>query len=367
VDFGLGLMGYPGCWDDAAFAEQHGFSTAGFVDSPLLAIDPFVCMALAARTTSTMRLGTLLTVPGLRLATTTASALAGINAVAPGRVFFGAGTGFTGRLCFGLQPLAASKLGAYASAVRDLLAGEEVVERIGDVERRVRLKHSESLRVDAADAIPVYIAADGPKALTIVGEVGDGLITTLQYASGAQDRPAVFANGLAMAGAAAAEQGRSFDDVYTIYSNAVCILEQGESAASPRALAMTGPITATLFHAAACVPGLGEQLPPPFRDGIELYEKEVLSRFDGPRELLYQEIHEGHLTHLLDGEAAVLTEEMIRALTLTGTADEIADQLRGLERAGVKNVSFWVPPRHMRETIVAIEQQIMPLMTPATT
>ena len=36
VDFGLGLMGYEGSWDDARFAEEHGFSTVGFVDSPLL-------------------------------------------------------------------------------------------------------------------------------------------------------------------------------------------------------------------------------------------------------------------------------------------------------------------------------------------
>ena len=36
MDFGVGLMGYHGCWDDAAFAEDHGFSSAGFVDSPLL-------------------------------------------------------------------------------------------------------------------------------------------------------------------------------------------------------------------------------------------------------------------------------------------------------------------------------------------
>ena len=41
-------MGYHGCWDDVAFAEEHGFATAGFVDSPLLAGDPFVCMTLAA-------------------------------------------------------------------------------------------------------------------------------------------------------------------------------------------------------------------------------------------------------------------------------------------------------------------------------
>ena len=34
LELGLGVMGYHGCWDDVAFAEGHGFATAGFVDSP---------------------------------------------------------------------------------------------------------------------------------------------------------------------------------------------------------------------------------------------------------------------------------------------------------------------------------------------
>lgn len=42
MDFGLVSMGYHGRWDDVAFAEQHGFPTAGFVDSPLVAGDPYV-------------------------------------------------------------------------------------------------------------------------------------------------------------------------------------------------------------------------------------------------------------------------------------------------------------------------------------
>ncbi len=59
MQFGLGLMGYHGCWDDAAFAEAHGFASAGFVDSPLLGGETFACMALAASATTTLRLGSL--------------------------------------------------------------------------------------------------------------------------------------------------------------------------------------------------------------------------------------------------------------------------------------------------------------------
>ena len=63
MDFGLGLLGYHGCWDDAAFAEEHGFSTAGFVDSPLIGGDPYVCLGLAAARTERIRLGRSLRSP----------------------------------------------------------------------------------------------------------------------------------------------------------------------------------------------------------------------------------------------------------------------------------------------------------------
>src|SRR5207244_10761583 len=110
MDFGVGLMNYPGCWDDVVFAEQHGFNVAGFVESPILAADPYACMAVSAKLTKTIRLGACLTVPGLRSVPSTAAALATVNSIAPGRVWAGAGTGHTGRECLGLGPLAAWRL-----------------------------------------------------------------------------------------------------------------------------------------------------------------------------------------------------------------------------------------------------------------
>jgi hypothetical protein len=75
---------------------------------------------------------------------------------------------------------------------------------------------------------------------------------------------------------------------------------------------------------------------------------------------LYQEVHAGHLSHLLDGEAAVLTDEIVRMTTLIGTAEEISTQLAALEVAGLRNVSFWIPPHLTRSVILDIENAIMP-------
>ncbi len=359
MDFGLGLMGYNGCWDDAAFAEEHGFSTAGFVDSPLLGGDPFVCLGLAAQATSRLRIGTFLTIPGNRNAAVVASAIGTVNMLAPGRSFLGIGTGYTGRATFGLGPVAAWKLRDFARDCRELLAGEEATHRAGTAERQIRFRHKEDLYLDGED-IPIYVGADGPKALEAAGQSGDGLVITLQYANTMVNAPEVFAGSLASAKEAATAAGREWDDVYTMWSIVPCILEEGESAASDRVLERVGAAAMMAYHSYACNPAIGEHLPPPLRERLEIYDKEVISRFDVPPELVYQEAHAGHLSHMLDGEAKVLTEDLVRMTTLTGTPDEITGQLRKMEAVGLKNVSFWFPPHLTRESILEFEEKIIP-------
>jgi|HubBroStandDraft_6_1064221.scaffolds.fasta_scaffold107494_2 5,10-methylenetetrahydromethanopterin reductase len=362
MDYGLGLLNYYGCWDDVAFAEQHGFATAGFVDSPLLAGDPFVCLGLAAQATSSIRIGPFLAIPSLRGAPTTASAVATVNRLAPGRTFLAIGTGYTARDTFGLRALAGWRVRDYARECRGLLEGAEVLHRAGDAERPVRFRHTKGLSTDTDHPIPIYIAADGPKALRAAGEAGDGLILTLKNSSVMDNAPAVCAAAIAAARAAAEDDGRTFNDAYIVCSSVICILEPGESAAAPRVLEHVGAAAMMAFHSYACHPEIGEHLPPPMRERLEIYEKEVLSRLPVSRDRLYQEVHSGHLSHMLDGEAAVLTDELVRMTTLTGTAQEIAAQLAALEAAGLNNVSFWIPPHLTRKVIVEVEGQIMPLV-----
>ncbi|HEY1777083.1 MAG TPA: LLM class flavin-dependent oxidoreductase [Solirubrobacteraceae bacterium] len=362
MDYGLGLLNYHGCWDDVAFAEEHGFATAGFVDSPMLTGDPFVCLGLAAERTSSIRLGPFLAIPSLRGAPTAASAVATVNRLAPGRAFLAVGTGYTARDTFGLHALAAWRVRDYAREVRGLLGGEEVIHRAGETERAIRFRHTPGLATDLDHHIPIYIAGDGPKALGAAGEAGEGLILTLKNANVMDNAPAVCAAAIATARTAAKADGRSFDGAYIVCSSVICILEPGESAVSPRALEHVGAAAMMAFHSYACQPEIGEYLPPRMRERLEIYEKEVLSRLPVSRDRLYQEVHSGHLSHMLDGEAAVLTDELVRMTSFVGTAAEIAAQLAALEAAGLNNISFWIPPHLTRQVVLEVEEQIMPLV-----
>ena len=366
MDFGIAFMNHPGCWEDAAFAEEHGFTSAGFVDSPLLAGDPFVAMALTARATSTMRLGSFLNVPSMRAAPATAAAISSINLLAPGRVFFGTGTGDTGRRTLGRKPVKLAQVREYVCEVRGLLAGNDVLHRDEGQDVLIRTTNPDHIRNNSEYPVPIYLAADGPLGLTITGETADGWITTLHQGRAVStmgNAPEVFEELLRTVRESAAENGRTFDNAHTLWSTAVCVLQPGESAISPRALSQVGPIAMFAFHSYACKPEIGQFLPPPIRERLDVYEKEVLARLGIPRERFYQAVYAGHLSHLLDGEAAVLTEEIVRMISLTGTADEIAEQLGRLEAAGLGNVMLNMPPGSVRDVVLDVSKHVMPLMT----
>jgi alkanesulfonate monooxygenase SsuD/methylene tetrahydromethanopterin reductase-like flavin-dependent oxidoreductase (luciferase family) len=362
LEFGLGVMGYHGCWDDVAFAERCGFATAGFVDSPLLGGETFACMALAAAATERIRLGTFLAVPSNRDAATTAQGAATVNRLAPGRVFVGLGTGYTSRNTFGLPPLSAARLADYARACRELLDGGFASHREGSLATRVAFAQREREYIDLAGPIPVYVAADGPKALRAAGETGDGWITTLRDADVMGDAAERFAAAFAAVRAAARAAGRDLDEAYTMWSNTLCVLAPGERPTSPRALARVGAYAMMPFHSWADDPSIGAHLPAAVADRLELYEREVLARFPGGADHRHSYTHRGHLSHLQPGEERVLSDEIVRMTTLTGSAGEIAERLAALAGAGLRNLSIWAPPPYTREAVLEVRDQIMPLL-----
>jgi alkanesulfonate monooxygenase SsuD/methylene tetrahydromethanopterin reductase-like flavin-dependent oxidoreductase (luciferase family) len=319
-------------------------------------------MALTAERTSRLRIGPMLAIPSNRNAATCVTAVASITRLARGRTFLGLGTGFTGRAVFGLRPLTAERLARYAQDCRDLLDGREVTYEEGSQTRAIKLTHGTDNYVDT-NGIPVYVAGDGPKALRAAGAHGDGWITTLQYSHFMNSSPKLLADMRLVVQEAAAEAGRAMEDPYVMCSAGFCVLEKGESPTSQRALEHIGAYAMMPFHAYADNPSIADHLPPPIRDRLDIYEREVLSRLSVTRDRRYQQVHRGHLSHLLDGEAAVLTDEIVRMTTLTGTAEEIVALLHQLESAGLKNIVLNPPPHLVRETVRMYSDKIAPLLS----
>src|SRR6201995_6068347 len=92
----------------------------------MLCADCFVAMGAAAVKTSRIRLGTGVLIPPNRIAPVTAHGFASLNQLAPGRIDFGVGTGFTGRRTMGMGAMKQSDMEDYIRVVMALLAAEAV-------------------------------------------------------------------------------------------------------------------------------------------------------------------------------------------------------------------------------------------------
>ena len=126
MDFGIALATTTESWRAVKRAEALGFKYAWFYDTQLLNPDVFVGMALAARETKKIRLGTGVLIPSNRLSPVAANGLATLAKLAPGRIDFGVGTGFTGRRTMGQRAIKLAEFERYVAEVQGLLRGETV-------------------------------------------------------------------------------------------------------------------------------------------------------------------------------------------------------------------------------------------------
>ena len=90
MDLALSLPTKARSWEVVKRAEELGYTHAWFYDTQLLNAEVFVAMGAAAMKTSRIKLCAGVLIPSNRIAPVAASALASLNALAPGRVVFGA-------------------------------------------------------------------------------------------------------------------------------------------------------------------------------------------------------------------------------------------------------------------------------------
>src|SRR5579875_1859416 len=138
MDFGIGIATSHDSWRLAERAEALGFTHAWFFDTQMITADCFVAMGAAALKTSRIRLGTGVLVPSNRIAPVTANAFATLNGMAPGRIDFGVGTGFSARRAMGLGAIKLSDFEEYIRVVYALLAGDIVETEIEGRRRKIK-------------------------------------------------------------------------------------------------------------------------------------------------------------------------------------------------------------------------------------
>jgi probable F420-dependent oxidoreductase len=172
MDFGVVFQCDPPARDVVALAqkaEAAGFSHVWTFDSHVLWQEPFVIYSQILAATERVIVGPMVTNPSTRDWTVTASLFATLNEMYGNRTICGIGRGDSAVRVLGLTPTTLGELRECVQVVRDLANG-----------RQVRLRDRDLQFLWAADSrLEVWVAAYGPKALALTGEVGDGYILQL--------------------------------------------------------------------------------------------------------------------------------------------------------------------------------------------
>ena len=158
MEFGIALATAADSWKTVKRAEELGFSHAWFYDTQMLCADCFVAMGAAAVQTSRIRLGTGVLIPTNRIAPVTANAFASLNRLAPGRIDFGVGTGFTGRRTMGLGAMKQSDMEEYIRVVMALLDGETPEFEIEGKRRKITFLNPELDLINLRDEVKLHIS-----------------------------------------------------------------------------------------------------------------------------------------------------------------------------------------------------------------
>ena len=327
MDFGVAFASSTESWRAVKRAEVLGFKHAWFYDTQLLNPDVFVCMALAARETKRIRLGTGVLIPSNRISPVAANGLATLNKLAPGRIDFGVGTGFTGRRTMGQRAIKLGEFERYIAEVQALLRGETVEALLEGERKKIRFLNPDFGLINLRAKIPLHISAFGPKARALVAKFSAGW----QFFTGAVG-PAVGA--LADMQKTWADSGRA-EKLYSTCYTLGCVLRPGESPTSKRALAQAGPMAAVFFHDLVERGTLGElvgAMPPWLAAAVEQYRK-IYEQYE-PADARWLSVHRGHLMFVRPEEKPFLTREMMEAFTFTGTPDVLRGRIEELRDAG---------------------------------
>jgi 5,10-methylenetetrahydromethanopterin reductase len=340
MDFGIAVATAADSWKVVQRAEELGFSHAWFYDTQMLSADCFVAMGAAAVNTKKIRLGTGVLVPSNRIAPVAANALATLNQLAPGRIDFGVGTGFTARRAMGFGAMKVADMETYIAQVYALLRRETVDFEMEGQKTKIRFLNPELPLFNTKDPIALHLSAFGPRTRDLTAKLKAGWIDFVSnVAHGVKE--------VTDMREAWTKAGHAVGDLKATAFALGCVLQDGEPADSERAMAQAGPRAAVMLHRAADEAMMGFKpgttaMPARQRPEIEGY-LEVAKGFE-PKDAPYLNNHRGHLMFVKPEERKFVTADLIKMTSWTATESELKQRIGTLRDAGYTQFTIQIVP-----------------------
>lgn len=338
MDYGVAVATTTDSWKVVKRAEELGFTHAWFYDTQLLNPDVFMAMTQAAMVTSRIRLGTGVLIPSNRIEPVAANCLATLNKLAPGRVDFGVGTGFTARRTMGLDAVRQKRFREYIERVQALLRGETIEWDFEGEQRKIAFLNPDYgfITLDTPETpIPLHISGFGPKTRRLAAEMGAGFLNyTADVPRAVRDLAEVHGSWRE-----AGREGLPYSTLFTMG----CVLDDDEPADSNRCMAQAGPFAAVAFHnlveTTTAESAAQLKLPPLMAEALERY-RALHAAYDPDAPWLRN--HRGHLMKLREEERAIVTGDLVRMLAFVGTEDELRDRVATIAEGGYSQLTVQV-------------------------
>ena len=286
-------------------AEELGFDRIWLYDSAAIYEDIWIHLARIAEGTDRIGLGTAVLVPNLRHVMATASAIATVDRLSPGRLAVAIGTGYTARHVLGQNALTWKTTRRYVEQLRGLLGGE-VVEIEG---RPCQMIHRPELAKPRPIDVPILLSAFGPKGLAITREIADGWM-------GVSAPP------------------EPFDWAVQMVNGTVLV--PGESPSAPRVVDEVGAWMVGAYHLTWETNPDGLAAIPGGADWLEQIESER------PAEERHLAVHYSHCTHLntADRKAIAAFGDEIPWHGWVGEAADVQKRAEEAAAAGISEILY---------------------------
>ena len=296
----------------ARVAEETGFTHITFNDQPNLDRDVHVGMTVAALNTHHIRIGQGVTDPYTFRPWVIANATATINELSGGRAFVGIGASGTwgGKM---RKPLPIQELREAIQFIRKYMAGEEA-------EFKGMRMHSEWVR----QPVPIYMGSEGPKSCQLAGELADGVMVV-----GINPEKVKWQMELIEKGALRAGRDPSKID---IWCRTMCYVAESKEAARREAASYTATTACSLYMSTF---QRGDPEVIDLRQRLERAEPGIIDEFKR-----VHDVYDPYQTETLGApHDQAVTQRVIDFSHLTGTPEDICEQIYKLGQLGIRTIS----------------------------
>ncbi len=334
MDFGAVLQTNPPASRTVALAklaETHGFSHVWTFDSHLLWQEPYVIYSAILAETRKVKVGPFVTNPATRDWTVTASVFATLNEMYGNRTICGIGRGDSAVRVTNGAPTTLKALRESIHVIREL-ANSRSVEYNGAT---LQFPWSVGSELD------VWVAAYGPLALKLTGEVGDGFILQLADLDIAEWMITTVRN-------AAVNVGRDPDSITFCVAAPMYITDGSE---------------AGLAHARDQSRWFGGMVGNHVADIVSKYGTDgsvpaALTDYIAGREAYdYNEHGRAGNTH-----TAFVPDEIVDRFCILGTAEQHIEKLEKLKALGVDQFAGYLQHDNKEETLRVYGETVIPAM-----